>query len=67
MKEAMEQAQIENIVMVDNLEQATKAAQSYAESGDVVLLSPACASWDQYQSFEERGAQFNELIVALNQ
>lgn len=67
MKEAMEQAQIEEIVMVDNLEQATKAAQSYAESGDVVLLSPACASWDQYQSFEERGAQFNELIVALNQ
>lgn len=67
MKESMEQAQIEEIVMVDNLEQATKAAQSYAESGDVVLLSPACASWDQYQSFEERGAQFNELIVALNQ
>lgn len=67
MKEAMEQAQIEEIVMVDSLEQATKAAQSYAESGDVVLLSPACASWDQYQSFEERGAQFNELIIALNQ
>lgn len=67
MKEAMEQAQIEEIVIVDTLEQATKAAQSFAESGDVVLLSPACASWDQYQSFEERGAQFNELIVALNQ
>jgi UDP-N-acetylmuramoylalanine--D-glutamate ligase len=48
-----------------DLEQAVRAAAALAEPGDVVLLSPACASYDQYRSFEERGDHFRRLVEAL--
>jgi UDP-N-acetylmuramoylalanine--D-glutamate ligase len=44
-----------------DLERAVAAAGDAAEPGDVVLLSPACASFDQYEDFEARGAHFREL------
>jgi UDP-N-acetylmuramoylalanine--D-glutamate ligase len=44
-----------------DLERAVAAAAEAAEPGDVVLLSPACASFDQYEDFEARGAHFREL------
>ena len=44
-----------------DLERAVAAAGAAAEPGDVVLLSPACASFDQYEDFEARGAHFREL------
>jgi UDP-N-acetylmuramoylalanine--D-glutamate ligase len=47
------------------LEQAVKDAFEDAESGEVVLLSPACASYDQFRDFEERGERFRELVEAL--
>ena len=46
---------------------AHAAARAEGHPGAVVLLSPACASWDQFQSFEHRGDRFRELVAALVQ
>jgi UDP-N-acetylmuramoylalanine--D-glutamate ligase len=48
-----------------DLERAVAEAHADAERGEVVLLSPACASYDQFESFEERGARFRQLVEAL--
>jgi UDP-N-acetylmuramoylalanine--D-glutamate ligase len=45
-----------------DLETAVRAATGAAEPGDVVLLSPACASFDQYRDYEQRGDRFRELL-----
>jgi len=49
--------------LVFSLPEAVAVAKKIAHRGDVVLLSPACTSWDQYRDFEERGAHFRELVV----
>jgi UDP-N-acetylmuramoylalanine--D-glutamate ligase len=48
-----------------DLETAVHEAFADAEPGDVVLLSPACASYDQFRDFEERGMRFRDLVEAL--
>ena len=48
-----------------DLETAVRSAAAKAEPGDVVLLSPACASYDQFSNFEERGEAFRRLVEAL--
>ena len=48
-----------------DLEHAVADAHEDAERGEVVLLSPACASYDQFDDFEERGSRFRELVEAL--
>lgn len=49
-------------LQVKTFEEAVKVAKELAEAGDTVLLSPACASWDEFKNFEQRGQFFKELI-----
>jgi len=49
----------------DNLTEATKKAYELSNEGDVILLSPACASWDQYKKFEDRGDEFKQIVNSL--
>jgi len=51
--------------LVENLEQAVKLADSLANPGDVVLLSPSCASFDMFANFEQRGNTFKTLVNNL--
>ncbi len=53
------------IYIVKNLDQAVELSHSLAENEDVVLLSPACASWDMYESYEKRGEHFKKLVNEL--
>ena len=53
------------ILMAENLEEAVKICADKAEPGDAVLLSPACASWDQFDSYEQRGDLFKGYVRAL--
>jgi UDP-N-acetylmuramoylalanine--D-glutamate ligase len=48
-----------------DLPTAVRDAYRDADPGEVVLLSPACASYDQFRDFEERGERFRELVEAL--
>jgi len=46
----------------ESLPEAIRLARAKGEKGDIVLLSPACASWDMFKSFEERGRLFKEIV-----
>ena len=46
------------------MESALDVALEQAKAGEVVLLSPACASFDEFHSFEERGEVFKKLVAA---
>ncbi|MBI2438716.1 MAG: UDP-N-acetylmuramoyl-L-alanine--D-glutamate ligase [Lentisphaerae bacterium] len=52
-------------IMCGTLEQAVATAWKEAKPGETILLSPACASFDQFHSFEERGERFSNLIQRL--
>ena len=52
-------------IVHDTLKESINEAYKNANSGDVVLLSPACASWDQYKCFEDRGTEFKEIVKSL--
>lgn len=54
-----------DVSVVNDVEKATKKAYEISKKGDTILLSPACASWDQFNSFEERGDKFKDTIKKL--
>lgn len=55
---------VAHIVQAGKMDDAVEKAINHSASGDTILLSPACASWDQYDSFEIRGDAF---ITAVQQ
>jgi len=65
MIDAAKRAGVNQIIRVDNVKEAVEKASQQAQSGDVVLLSPASASWDQFKSFEERGDMFAQSVHKL--
>ncbi len=54
------------IVRAETLESAIKRAAANAQEGDVVLLAPACASFDQFRNYEHRGKTFKEVVQTLS-
>ena len=64
-KAAAEAAGFTNITMAADMEECVAIAWEKAQPGDVVLLSPACASWDMYDNFEQRGDHFRECVQKL--
>jgi UDP-N-acetylmuramoylalanine--D-glutamate ligase len=56
---------VDIMVEVDSMNEAVRTAQRLAEKGDTVLLSPACASFDLFESYEDRGRQFKQAVKNL--
>ena len=56
---------VAQIIEVDSAKKAVNASFKLAEKGDVVLLSPACASFDLFKNYEDRGTQFKDAVKAL--
>ncbi|WP_394775264.1 UDP-N-acetylmuramoyl-L-alanine--D-glutamate ligase [Flavobacterium sp.] len=56
---------VDIMVEVNNMSDAVKTAQRLTEKGDAVLLSPACASFDLFESYEDRGKQFKQAVHNL--
>lgn len=54
-----------NVIYAEDLKEAVTVCASYADSGDYVLLSPACASWGMFKNYEERGRIFKECVRDL--
>ena len=63
--DAARKAGIKDIVIVNTLQEAVPRAYELTESGDVLLFSPACASWDQFNTFEQRGDFFVQFVKEL--
>ncbi|KRL63470.1 UDP-N-acetylmuramoyl-L-alanine--D-glutamate ligase [Lactobacillus psittaci] len=63
--DAARKAGIKAIKIVDTLEEAVPVAYDLCEKGDILLFSPACASWDQFKTFEQRGDCFVSYVKEL--
>ncbi len=63
--EAVGKAGFDQYRFVSTLEEAVNLAAREAEKGEVVMLSPACASWDMFKDYEERGKKFKELVSQI--
>lgn len=64
-EETARKAGFTNIIRVESLKEAVEVSAAQAQSGEAVLLSPACASWDMFKSYEQRGTLFKEYVNQL--
>ncbi|MGI6491519.1 MAG: UDP-N-acetylmuramoyl-L-alanine--D-glutamate ligase [Peptococcaceae bacterium] len=55
----------EEILYANNFEEAVLLAHQAARPGEIVLLSPACASWDMFENYEERGGLFKKIVMSF--
>ena len=62
MKKTANKYGFENIYLVEDMEEALTISTGISSKGDIVLLSPANASWGMYKSYIERGRHFKELV-----
>ena len=65
LQEAAKLAGVPVVEVVNTLEEATKKAYEISKEDDIILLSPACASWDQFKNFEIRGDEFIRVVENL--
>jgi len=65
LEKALRENLFENIRFANSLAEAVRLAYEISRSGDTVLFSPACASFDMFKNFEERGARFKEEVNSL--
>jgi UDP-N-acetylmuramoylalanine--D-glutamate ligase len=56
---------VDMVLEVDNMYDAVNMSAHLAEKGDMVLLSPACASFDLFENYEDRGNQFKRAVKEL--
>lgn len=63
--EAADSLGFHDYIFCSDMPDCIRKANEIAEPGDTVLLSPACASWDMYENFEQRGDHFKECVEAL--
>ena len=54
-----------NVMYAEDMQEAVRVCASYANAGEYVLLSPACASWGMFKDYEERGDIFKECVRNL--
>ena len=64
-QEAAKACGFTDTILADSLEEAVKICAAKAKPGDAVLLSPACASWGQFDNYEQRGDKFKEYVNRL--
>lgn len=64
-QEAAHNCGFKNTILAEDLEEAVRICAGMARKGDAVLLSPACASWGQFENYEQRGRMFKEYVYAL--
>ncbi len=65
LKDTADKCGYNGIVLVEDMKSAVKKAFECSKSGDIVLLSPACASWDMYKNYQVRGEDFKNCVFEI--